>query len=153
MKSNLSISFVACALYLINHCLTQVHEDLLLCFNLRVLQFLLHLGLWSNLICMWCEVGGSIFILLHVDIQFSQKYLLKRLSPIKLFFVLFLFLENIFFFFWLHWVFIVAWLSLVAVSGGYSSLRCMGFSLRWLLLLRNTGSRRAGFSSCGTRAQ
>ena len=35
---------------------------------------------------------------------------------------------------------------------GYSSLRCMGFSLWWLLLLRSTGSRCAGFSSCGTRA-
>ena len=29
-------------------------------------------------------------------------------------------------------------------SGGYSSLRCAGFSLRWLLLLQSTGSRRAG---------
>ena len=27
------------------------------------------------------------------------------------------------------------------------------FSLRWLLLLRSTGSRRAGFSSCGSQAQ
>ena len=43
-------------------------------------------------------------------------------------------------------------LSLVAVSGGYSSLPCKGFSLRWLLLLRNTGSRRTGFSSCGSQA-
>ena len=42
--------------------------------------------------------------------------------------------------------------SLAAASGGYSSLRCAGFSLRWLLLLRSTGSRRAGFSSCGARA-
>ena len=42
---------------------------------------------------------------------------------------------------------------LVAASGGYSSLRCAGFSFRWLLLLQSMGSRRAGFSSCGTRAQ
>ena len=57
-------------------------------------------------------------------------------------------------YFWLHWVFVaVRWLSLVAVSRGYSSLRCAGFSLLWLLLLRSTGSRRAGFSSCGTWAQ
>ena len=35
---------------------------------------------------------------------------------------------------------------------GYSSLRCVGFSLQWVLLLRNTGSRRKGFSSCGSRA-
>ena len=30
-------------------------------------------------------------------------------------------------------------LSLVAATGGYS-LRCEGFSLQWLLLLRSTGS-------------
>ena len=30
--------------------------------------------------------------------------------------------------------------------GGYPSLWCVGFSLLWLLLLRSTGSRRAGFS-------
>ena len=41
---------------------------------------------------------------------------------------------------------------LVVVSGGYSSLQCVGFSLQWLLLLRSTGSRRAGFSSCGSWA-
>ena len=58
------------------------------------------------------------------------------------------------FFFWQRWVFVGACgLSLVAASGGYSSLRCAGFSLRWLLLLRSTGSRRAGFSRCGTWAQ
>ena len=34
---------------------------------------------------------------------------------------------------------------------GYSLLWCAGFSLRWLLLLRSTGSRRTGFSSCGSR--
>ena len=42
--------------------------------------------------------------------------------------------------------------SLVAASGGYSLLRCAGFSLRWLLLW-STGSRHAGFSSCGMRPQ
>ena len=35
----------------------------------------------------------------------------------------------------------------------YSSLWCTGFSVWWLLLLRSTGSRRVGFTSCGTRAQ
>ena len=41
----------------------------------------------------------------------------------------------------MHWVFIaVCRLSLVVGSRGYSSLWCMG-------------SKRAGFSSCGTRAQ
>ena len=66
----------------------------------------------------------------------------------------FFFLIFKFFYFWLRWVFFaVRGLSLVAASGGYSSLRCVGFSLRWLLLLRSTGSRRMGFSSCGAWAQ
>ena len=66
--------------------------------------------------------------------------------------------ELIFFFinlvyFWLHWVFVAArGLSLIAASGGYSSFRCTGFSLQWLLLLRSMGSRHVGFSNCGTRA-
>ena len=63
--------------------------------------------------------------------------------------------------FWLCWVFLAAGgLSLVVASGGYSSLRCVGFSLRWLLLLRSTGSSSCGsravehrLSSCGARAQ
>ena len=42
--------------------------------------------------------------------------------------------------------------SLVAASGGYSLLWRAGFSLWWLLLLRSTGSRCAGFSSCGAQA-
>ena len=59
----------------------------------------------------------------------------------------------LFIYFWLRWVFVAAHrLSLVAASRGYSSLRCVGVSLRWLLLLRSTGSRRVGFSSCGLPA-
>ena len=51
----------------------------------------------------------------------------------------------LFIYFWLRWVFVaVCGLSLVVASGGSSSLRCMGFSLQWLLLLQNTGSRHAG---------
>ena len=52
-----------------------------------------------------------------------------------------------------RWVFVAArGLSLVVASGGYSSLQCMGFSLRWLLLLCSTGSRCVGISSCGSWA-
>ena len=65
----------------------------------------------------------------------------------------FLNLFILFIYFWLRWVFVaVRGLSLVAARRGYSSLRCVGFSLRCLLLLRSTGSRRAGFSSCGAWA-
>ena len=60
----------------------------------------------------------------------------------------------IYFYFWLHWVFVaVRGLSLVVARGGYSSLRWAGFSLWWLLLLQSRGSRCVGFSSCGTWAQ
>ena len=51
----------------------------------------------------------------------------------------------LFIYFWLCWVFVsVRGLSLVAASGDHSSLRCAGLSLSWPLLLRSTGSRRAG---------
>ena len=56
--------------------------------------------------------------------------------------------------FCLHWVFVAACMgfSLVAMSRGYSTLWCMGFSLQWLLLLRIGGSRAVWASvvvSCG----
>ena len=44
-------------------------------------------------------------------------------------------------------------LSLVVASGDFSSLRCMGFSLQWLLLLQSMGSRCTSFSSRSTRVQ
>ena len=59
----------------------------------------------------------------------------------------------LFIYFWLHWVCGTArGLPLVAASRGSSSLRCAGFSLRWLLLLQSMGSRHTGFSSCGSQA-
>ena len=57
----------------------------------------------------------------------------------------FFFFINLFIYFWLCWVFVSArGLSLVAASGGHSSSRCVGLSLLRPLLLRSTGSRRAG---------
>ena len=58
------------------------------------------------------------------------------------------------------WVFAaVHGLSLVVVSGGYSSLWCTGFLLQWLVLLwsKDSGTRASivaahKLSSCGTRA-
>ena len=86
--------------------------------------------------------------LLCLNILSSKSHLFFQLIL-----MFFFFLINLFIYFWLHWVFVaVCGLSLVAVSWGYSSLRCTGFSLRWLLLLRSMGSRRAGFSSCDSRA-
>ena len=50
-------------------------------------------------------------------------------------YLLFDLIYSTYLFFWPHWVFIaVHGLSLVMASGGYSWLRCAGFSSRWLLL-------------------
>ena len=60
----------------------------------------------------------------------------------------------VFIYFWLCWVFVAAHgLSLVVASWGYSSLWYVCSSLPWLLPLWSMGSRRTGFSSCGTWAQ
>ena len=51
----------------------------------------------------------------------------------------------LFIYLWLCWVFVsVRGLSLVVASGGHSSSRCAGLSPSRPLLLRSTGSRRAG---------
>ena len=51
----------------------------------------------------------------------------------------------LFIYLWLCWVFVsVRGLSLVGASGGHSPSRCTGLSLSRPLLLRSTGSRRAG---------
>ena len=51
----------------------------------------------------------------------------------------------IFIYLWLCWVFVsVRGPSLVVASGGHSSSRCAGLPLSRPLLLRSTGSRRAG---------
>ena len=63
----------------------------------------------------------------------------------KSFFFFNAFLIYLFIYFFLCWVFVsVRGLSLVAASGGHSSSRCTGLSLSRPLLLRSTGSRRAG---------
>ena len=67
----------------------------------------------------------------------------RSIHDVFLFFCFFLI--YLFIYLWLCWVFVSArGLSLVAASGGHSSSRCMGLSLSRPLLLRSTGSRRAG---------
>ena len=63
----------------------------------------------------------------------------------------FLFLGVFFRFYLFIYLFIGCFESSVAVRG--LSLVAEGCSLRWLLLLRSTGSRHTGFSSCGMRPQ
>ena len=116
----------------------------------RIEQSVFILGLWSE---CFLKSNSQQFRLFYFYVQFKIFFLYLELFISLSFFYsdhgLFYFI----YLFGLHWVFIVArGLSLVAASGGYSSLRCEGFSLRWLLLLRSTGSRHVGFSSCGSRA-
>ena len=83
------------------------------------------------------DVGCGSFRMLvcHLYIFFGEV-------SVKVFDPLFIYL---FIYLWLRWVFVcVRGLPLVAASGGHSSLRCAGLSLSWPLLLRSTGSRRAG---------
>ena len=94
---------------------------------------------------MWLFIVG-IFIVFNITLSFNlflKSFLLSFLNRLKFLFknyylFIYLFIE-------LWWVFVsVRGLSLVAASGGQSSLRCAGLSLSWPLLLRSTGSRRAG---------
>ena len=67
------------------------------------------------------------------------------ICSVPIFFSCIIIIIIFFFFFWLCWVFVsVRGLSPVAASRGHSSSRCAGLSLSRPLLLRSTGSRRAG---------
>ena len=76
---------------------------------------------------------GSYLFNLHFQMCLSR---LVKSSILR--FLIFL-LFKFFFFLNLFYLFIFGCVG--------SSLRCTGFSLRWPLLLRSTGSRHAGFSS------
>ena len=72
----------------------------------------------------------------HPQHSHSSRYM------VIFFFLIFIYL---FIYLWLCWVFVsVRGLSPVAASGRHSSSRCAGLSLSRPLLLRSTGSRRAG---------
>ena len=89
----------------------------------------------------------SLFFIKHTLFMF----LCNKFSII----IFYCFLISLFIYLWLRWVFVAArGLSLVAESGGYSSLQCAGFSLQWLLLLRSTGSRHVGsvVVACGLQS-
>ena len=89
----------------------------------------------------WCRALH--FQITQNDIPGSPLYLFFFLKDfMSMAFHLFIYL---FIYLWLRWVFVsVRGLSLVAASGGHSSSQCAGLSLSRPLLLRSTGSRRAG---------
>ena len=63
----------------------------------------------------------------------TQTRILRDTKTIPLFSFSFFFFNLILLFFWLCRIFVAACgLSLVEGSAGYSLLRCVGFSLRWL---------------------
>ena len=112
----------------------------------------------TSILSHWQVVHNSysIFFLFLWLYSISCVSAQVKLRFISFFFFFFINLFYLFIYSWLCWVFIAACacgLSPVAASGGHPSPRCTGLSLRRPLLLRSTGSRHAGFSSCGCRAQ
>ena len=88
---------------------------------------------------------------------YHSVYFVACFLYINIFFSLISFLKILFIYFWLHRVFVALLrFSLVAGSRGCSLLQCMGFSMRWLLLLRITNSKTCRLQLLqlpGSRAQ
>ena len=95
---------------------------------------------FPNLVLMLCCVFACLLRDCHISTFGWLSHMLSVLVALLVFFKFYLFI-----YLWLCWVFIsVRGLSLLAASGGHSSSRCAGLSLSQPLLLRSTGSRRAG---------
>ena len=90
------------------------------------------------------SISWANFFLIVLSV--NERQVLKSQVYIYIYiFFNFIYLFIYLFYLWLCWVFVsVRGLSLVAASGGHSSSRCAGLSLSRPLLLRSTGSRRAG---------
>ena len=95
---------------------------------------------WSRRGEGYCRASGRTCENVVSPSQGSLKHFFFFKELLTLFIYLFIYL-----FIWLCWVFVsVHGLSLVVASGGHSSSRCAGLSPSRPLLLRSTGSRRAG---------
>ena len=116
------------------------------------ISLMVHIGQWLESKTTWESTLG-ISRILYIN------YLGSISLPIGYLRVLLFFFFNLFFYFWLCWVFVaVCGLSLVMASGGYSSLwcaasHCSGFSCR----ARALGTQASvvmtcGLSSCGSWA-
>ena len=101
-------------------------------------------------ICIYlCKLTLPIFFISPRGFELLSSVLSFQPEGLPLLFLFFFFFNKFIYlfiyYFWLCWVFVsVRGLSPVAASGGHSSLRCTALSLSWPLLLRSTGSRRAG---------
>ena len=123
---------------ILSHSVACLFSLLTLSFVVQKLFILMESSL-SIISLMDCASGVVFYFLIYLVIYFWLRIFKKIYLVI---------------YFWLRWVLIAACgLSLAAVSRGYSSLWCTGFSLQWLLLLWSMGSRCAGISSCSMRAQ
>ena len=99
-----------------------------------------------NEIGSFVETWMDVATVIHTEV--SQKEKNKYCVCVYIYiYIYFFFLEEFSFKFylWLCWVFVsLRGLSLVVASGGHSSSQCAGLSPSRPLLLRSTGSRRAG---------
>ena len=75
-------------------------------------------------------------------------------APSQFCFAIFFFLKFIYLsiYFWLHWVFVRAFFSSCG-AWGLLFVAVLGLLIVVDSFVGSTGSRRVGFSSCGTRAQ
>ena len=112
-----------------------------------------HTGFLHNSSFFWLICKTTVKLKYQIALHISISPYSLTTASLYFFIFLIMIFKNKFIYLLLRCVFIAArGLSLVAASGGYSSLWCAGFSLRWLLSFRSTGSRRVGFSSCGSWA-
>ena len=116
--------------------------------------FISHTCYFSGLLVFLLSFENNLYILDASPLSYAFGNIFSQSVVYLCIFFSFLKFIYLFIYFWLRWVPVAArGLSLVAASGSYSSLRCAGFSLQWLLLLQITGSRHEGFSSCGAWTQ
>ena len=92
-----------------------------------------------------CLLKSSTELICKMKNVYIRQWVPNRTDFFCLFFNKFIFFNLFIYLFLLCWVFVsVRGLSLVTASGGHSSSRYTDLSLSRPLLLRSTGSRRAG---------
>ena len=116
-------------------------------FMIKTLQKVGIEGTYLNIIkAMYNKPTANIILNGEKQKAFPLRSGASQGCPLLPLFCLFCFLIiYLFIYLWLCWVFVsVQGLSLVVANGDHSSSRCAGLSPSRPLLLRSTGSRRAG---------